>query len=211
MVAAFLFIHAWMEEMQRSKRRRIYSLEPNATISYTGFPHKYASHLLPALTKATSLISRGGNKEADIEKMVRFEVDMALALSATGFKWSRALKRKLEQRMINSNQLRQPPTGHSRFARMSKHQMLDHLLPPLPVPRPLLLTEETRPKRIWQRRSCNKMSRGEKEFSYSMRILRGILPGGNDMGVFELLSEVESYVVCLELQVNILKSLVGTP
>ncbi|XP_010913680.3 transcription factor bHLH146 [Elaeis guineensis] len=201
-----------MEEMQRSKRRRIYSLEPNATI-YTGFPHKYVSHLLPALTKATSLISCGGNNDVDIEKMLRFEVDMALVLSATGFKWSRALKRKLEQRM-NSNQLHQPPTGRSSIVRTtSKHQMLDHLLPPLPIPPPLVLTEETRPKRtIWQRRrSDDKQTRGEKEFTYRTRILRGILPGGNEMDLCELLSEVESYVVCLQLQVTILRSLVDTP
>ncbi|KAG1326910.1 transcription factor bHLH146 [Cocos nucifera] len=193
--------------MQRSKRRRIYSLEPNATI-YTGFPHKYVSHLLPALTKA---ISCGGKNDADIENMVSFEVDMALALSATGFKWSRALKRELEQRM-NSNQLHQPPTGRSSIVRMSKHQMLDHLLPPLPVPRPLVdLTHKSRPKRTWKRRSYGTKTRGEKEFSYRMRILRGILPGGNEMDLCELLSQVESYVVCLQLQVTILRSLVETP
>lgn len=194
--------------MQRSKRRRICSLEPNAII-YAGFPHKYVSHLLPALTKAMSC---GGKNDVDIEKMVRFEVDMALALSATGFKWSRALKRELEQRM-KSNQLHQPPTGHSSIVRMSKHQMLDHLLPPLPIPRPLVddPTHRTRPKRTWQRRSYDRKTGGEKEFSYRMRILSGILPGGNEMDLCELLSQVESYVVCLQLQVTILRSLVETP
>lgn len=208
-VATFLFHSAWMEDMDRSKRGRVYPLKPSAII-YAGFTHKYVSHLLTALTKATNLFSCGGNKDESMEKMVRFEVDMALVLSASGFKWSHALKNNLEQR-VSSNQLHQFAPCQSSILRVNKHKTLDHLRTPLSIPGPLVLTKSNGPKRRCQRRSYNKKTRGEKGFGCRIRILRRILPGGNEMGLCELLSEVESYVVCLQLQVNALKSLVETP
>ncbi|XP_010928677.1 transcription factor bHLH146 [Elaeis guineensis] len=199
-----------MEDMQRSNRGRVYSLKPNATI-YTGFAHKYVSHLLPALTKATNIFSCGGNKDENMEKMVRFEVDMALVLSASGFKWSHALKHKLEQRVSSNQLLHQFAPYQSSILRVNKHKTLvDHLRTPLSIPKPLVPTKANGPKRTCRRRSYNKKTRGEKEFGCRIRILRRILPGGNEMGLCELLSEVESYVICLQLQVNVLKSLVET-
>ncbi|KAG1364124.1 transcription factor bHLH146 [Cocos nucifera] len=195
-----------MKDMQRSKRGRVYPLKPNAIIC-TGFTHKFVSHLLPALTKAsTNLLS----KDENMEKMVRFEVDMALVLSATGFKWSHALKHKLEQR-VGSNQLHRFTPYQSSNSRVNKNETLDHLRTPLSIPTPLVPTKANGPKRTCRRRSYNKETRGEEEFGSRIGILRRILPGGNEMGLCELLSEVESYVICLQLQVNVLESLVETP
>ncbi|XP_038984007.1 transcription factor bHLH146-like isoform X2 [Phoenix dactylifera] len=198
-----------MGDMQRSKRGRVYPLKPNA-ITYTGFTHKYVSHLLSALAKATTLFSCEGNKDENMEKMVRFEADMALVLSAGGFKWSRALKRKLEK-SASSSQLHQLTTCQSSILRVNKRKTLDHRRTPLTIPRPPVPTKANWPKRTCRRGSYNKKTGGEREFGCRIRILRRILPGGNEMDLCELLSEVESYVVCLQLQVNILKSLVETP
>lgn len=49
---------------------------------------------------------------------------------------------------------------------------------------------------------------GDGELARCIRILQRILPSWGEMGVFELLSEVQSYLVCLQLQVGVLRSLV---
>ncbi|CAL9089478.1 unnamed protein product [Musa acuminata var. zebrina] len=190
---SFLFF-----EEKRSKRRRACSPEPNAVV-YAGFPCKYVGYLLPALARATS-----GAKEQNIEQVVRFQVDMALVLSATGFKWSRALKHKLE-RSDHIIELQRHPIADSID---SKLQLF--LPPTVVVPRPLSLSL-VRPKSLSRRSyisSSNNSVRGDDEFSRRMRALQRILPGGSEMRPRELLSEVKSYMVCLQLQVNILRTLV---
>ncbi|RRT72430.1 hypothetical protein B296_00014994 [Ensete ventricosum] len=190
-----------MEEKKRSKRRRrACSPEPNAVV-YAGFPYRYVDYLLPALARATS-----GAKEQKIQQVVRFQVDMALVLSATGFKWSRALRHKLE-RSDHRIELQRHPINDSVDSKLQ-------LLPPpttvVVVPRPLSLSL-VRPKSLSRRSylsSSNNRVRGDDEFSRRMRALRRILPGGSEMRPRELLSEVKSYMVCLQLQVNILRTLV---
>lgn len=100
-----------------SKRMRVYSLETNKLL-HLAFTRNYINHLVPALKKkmtindegsastssnATSRNGKDGNAER--EKMVRFEVDMAMALSAKEFAWSRALEANLlkEHETLSTN------------------------------------------------------------------------------------------------------------
>ncbi|ONK78882.1 uncharacterized protein A4U43_C01F550 [Asparagus officinalis] len=119
-----------MEEAQRSKRRRVYSFDPDA-ITYTN---------------SSQSTENEGNTHFDILK--RFEG------------------------------LQTFPAIH----------------------RPVIVARQ----RISEKGTVG----GEKELACCIRKLQKILPGGNDMGISELLSEVESYVVCLKLQVYVLRSLV---
>lgn len=194
-----------MEEKQRSKRRRVVlpSFEPNAA-AYAGFLCRYVGYLLPALAKATNkLLSHPLTEEQEMEHLVRFQVDMALVVSAGEFKWSRALKHKLER-------------GGNRSGGAGLHddcsgaaQKLHLFRTTSVVPRPLAVVVDGTRSTSAGRRSCDGSKlRGGDEFSRRMRTLRRILPGGREMDVSELLQEVKSYVVCLQLQVNVLRTLV---
>nr|XP_010914193.1 transcription factor bHLH146 [Elaeis guineensis] len=210
-----------MEEQQRSKRRRVYSVEPNA-LACANFSQKYISYLLPALLNVTSIGSSGRNKDNKIKKTIRFQVDMALVLSTGEFRWSHALRRKLEQgmdpRKIHNTAAFEPITI-STF----NVEMLGQFLACPGIPRPVdhvktqmnlkpnsKLNEAGRLRAIGRRQGDQRKEiRREEEIDDHIKILRMLLPGGNEMGLSELLSEVESYVVCLQLQVKILRSLVG--
>ncbi|CAA7048792.1 unnamed protein product [Microthlaspi erraticum] len=79
-----------MERQIINKKKRVFSLEPNNNPRAV-FTRKYTSHLVPALkklnmNKASSQIN---------PQTVKHEVDMALALSAQEFAWSRFLLQKL--------------------------------------------------------------------------------------------------------------------
>ncbi|WRX33593.1 hypothetical protein QQP08_026080 [Theobroma cacao] len=82
-------------EGHMSKRRRIYSQELRKIIQ-ANFARKYVKYLVPALTKISKEILSGESTNHEIEEIVRYEMDMALALSAEGFAWSHALKDKLQ-------------------------------------------------------------------------------------------------------------------
>ncbi|KAK1290708.1 Uncharacterized protein QJS10_CPB18g00173 [Acorus calamus] len=117
---------------------------------------------------------------------------MALAISADGFHWSTALKHKLMR-----GKAEQIQTSHGFVFVVEKLEGLAR--PPL-VPRPLIPNTNT---------DSNTIVGEDEELGSRIRTLRRLLPGGDEMGVCELFSEVQSYVVCLELQVGILRSLVG--
>ncbi|KAF8400272.1 hypothetical protein HHK36_013569 [Tetracentron sinense] len=225
---------AWMEG-QKSKRMRTYSFEPCAVLRAV-FPRKYVNHLLPALVKISSKrLSSDENDDYKREKIVRFEVDMALVLSAERFGWSRALKQKLE-RDLNVRNLGNAPTlkltstdlltYRSNGAFMVNEKVLEGILQYATIPSPMLPLDlpqipnskpnsekPRRSKRVQcRRRRIERNPEGgeEEQFSCRLKSLRMLLPGGNEMGEPELLSEMESYIVCLELQVSILRSLVDT-
>lgn len=193
-----------MEETFGSKRRRVYSFDPN-TIIYTAFSQKYLSFLLPALLR-----SANGHKITQIEKFVRFEVDMALVLSTGNFKWSRALKHELEEGK-KTNNLHVSLKCRSKFELNSHFCILkrfEHLQTFSAIPRPIVLVEAKRPGKASQGIMGRRTAGEEEELACRIRTLRRILPGGAEMDVHELLSEVESYVICLQLQVGVLRSLV---
>ncbi|XP_078438433.1 transcription factor bHLH146-like [Wolffia australiana] len=172
---------------------------PISTVLSAVFPSKYIAYLIPALFEVSASTRSGevGEEEA-VKRMVRFVVDMALAVSAeeleprfeTGFAWSRALKRELEQdpfyveeRLLDS--VCGQRNGSSAVRTLS------------PIFRPLSPDSQKM-----------KDSSGEDDdLHQSVRTLRRILPGGKRMGVSELICQLESYVACLELQVGILRCL----
>lgn len=194
-----------MDEAPASKRRRVLSFCPN-TVAYTTFSLKYVSFLLPALLKAAN-----ADKTVQIEKIVRYEVDMALVLSACEFKWSRALKQKLEGSKMAKNKLlsfecRSQIALGAHFGCLKRSGEHFKTLPV--IPRPIVVMKVTRPRKASHRYIKRRVARKDKQLAYRIRILRRILPGGGEMGVFELLSEVQSYLACLQLQVDVLRSLV---
>jgi len=190
-----------MVEALRSKRRRVYSFDPNTT-TYTTFSHKYLSYLLPALLRVAN-----GNRSALIEKIVRLEVDKALVSSTDEFKWSRALKQDLEEGN-KSNKLHISSQSRSEIDHFRILKRFGCLQAFTAIPRPIVIVEATRLRKAGQKSMKKRMTRGEGELACRIRILRRILPGGSEMSVFELLSELQSYVVCLQLQVGVLRSLV---
>ncbi|XP_072963575.1 transcription factor bHLH146 [Typha angustifolia] len=185
-----------MKETQGNKLNDHLNLfQPNA-----GFLHEYLSYLLPALSRVTVINSRRLTQGKEIEKTVRFEVDMALVLSTSGQKWSSCLKHKLEQGM---NPTKKPHDAHA-CQPTTTLSSISELSPFRPrLSRFPVSARATRPSR-----SSGRRIRREEELGDVVMSLRRMLPGGSEMALSELLAEVESYVVCLELQVNILKFLV---
>ncbi|KAK1323212.1 Uncharacterized protein QJS10_CPA02g01501 [Acorus calamus] len=185
-------------QRQISKRRRLSPFDPYAT-TRSSFLQKYVHYLLPALIDANdSKPPKIPNKYDETttnnkKKGIRFQVDMALALSADGFHWSTALKHKLMRGKDEQTQ-----TSHGLVFVVEKLEGLTR--PPL-VPRPLIPNNNNT--------DSNTIVGEDEELGCRIRTLRRLLPGGDEMGVCELFTEVESYVVCLELQVSILRSLVG--
>lgn len=225
-----------MEESRPSKLcKRVYSPDPHAALRAT-FSQNYINILIPALMKTSTNRSDDDTKEGnniEMEKRVKLQVDMALAASADGFTWSRALRQKLltEITMISSQQgpcIRQPKPYTSTLL-MSKHENEF----PNSFPKPLTLHgtiqnssnfelpaggcnyNRSKPVALKTQGAGGRKGSGkkneEKEVHSRLMTLRGIIPGGEDMGTSDLLSELESYVVCLKLQVHILRSLVDRP
>ncbi|XP_010438208.1 PREDICTED: uncharacterized protein At4g30180-like [Camelina sativa] len=149
-----------MERQIINKKKRVFSLEPNKNPSEV-FTRKYTSHLVPALKKLN--MNKNSSKQT-----VKHEVDMALALSAQEFAWSRFLLEKLSS---STN-----PTTTS--------------------------TSSSNQVRILER------SDKEGEIKEKLRELQKLLPGGEVMNVEEMLSEIGTYIKCLELQTIALKSIV---
>lgn len=111
-----------MEGSGSSKRMRVYCPEPNK-IAESMFARKYVNYIVPALMKMkqkssninsnTSSSSIGedmikeeeegkghknnSDEDANANKGIRYEVEMAMVVSAQGFAWSNALKLKLLQ------------------------------------------------------------------------------------------------------------------
>ncbi|KAJ0984206.1 hypothetical protein J5N97_002562 [Dioscorea zingiberensis] len=201
-----------MEEEPRRKRRRVCAIEPNELV-FSSFPHNYVSQLLPALLRVTGIASSKGNKDEDMEKTVRFEVDMALATSAGGFKWSNALKHTLEQQSMKNAKTKQCGSKiDERFDNKLKclFSSPKSLIPKLNVDSDEEQLGEHSDDKKKKKKKKKKMNKGSQEdLGCRMRKLRRIVPGGEEMNVCELLSEMESYVMCLQMQVYILKSLVA--
>ncbi|KAE8710362.1 hypothetical protein F3Y22_tig00110321pilonHSYRG00036 [Hibiscus syriacus] len=178
--------------------RRVYPTEPRK-IMQARFATKYLNYLLHALTnigkpELSSTLDCCVNKE--IDKMVRYEVDMALALSAEGFAWSHALKHRLRLNVNNNNH-----AGKSQ-SYLAHHD--DHRTK-MPVNHePATKKLKGNPKRSGTEAAV------EEEEEERLTYLRKLIPGGSgEMMVDDeiLLSELGSYVTCLELQVNVLRSM----
>ncbi|CAN6919246.1 hypothetical protein F2Q69_00033161 [Brassica cretica] len=80
-----------MERQIINKKKRVFSVEPNKIPPSEVFTRKYTSLLVPALKK----LNMNKNSSQVNQLTVKHEVDMALALSAQEFAWSRFLLQKL--------------------------------------------------------------------------------------------------------------------
>ncbi|XP_068648815.1 transcription factor bHLH146-like [Aristolochia californica] len=220
------------DDFQRGKRKRVYSVEPLATLRAT-FSQNYLNYLLPAMLKLGSFESFNADEGQEKYKLVKDQVDMALAVSARGFIWSHALKQKLK---INMNVETLHKSTRSSLLPVHKHnfsvfgekqlQLLSPISMPPAIPRPFFLSvshktcypaPSSQNSAIISKSTCRKNRRKrarerdeDEELGRRLATLRRILPGGNDMEVSKLFTEVKSYVVCLELQVHILRTLVDT-
>lgn len=190
-----------MEE-HMNKKRRIYSLEPRKTMQ-ASFARKYVNYLVPALTKISSTKEMSSSSsdrcfdDNERQKNVRHEVDMALALSAEGFAWSQALKDKLQLNIVNNN-ISSSTTDAANQANVTENAML--------------LKKPERAKGIIEMETGAVEEEGIESEEQMMRYVRNVFPGGKEMMVDDdtLLCELGSYISCLELQVNILRSMVET-
>ncbi|XP_043720186.1 transcription factor bHLH146 [Telopea speciosissima] len=218
-------------EGETSKRRRVYSFEPNTVLRVVFF-HKYVNYLLPALSKLSKKRSSDVNEDIEHEKMVRFEVDLALVLSAESFRWSHALKHKLSKekgvKEIQSSPITTFPNFISLLQTYKYYNggsiIIGENIKDGITPLPLLIrslipngggnskSSKKTKREEWRNRAKRSVKEVDDEeddkLKCRLKTLGKLLPGGNEMGVCELLSEVESYIVCLELQVSVLQSLV---
>ncbi|XP_054804578.1 transcription factor bHLH146 [Prosopis cineraria] len=174
-------------EGSAAKRRRVYSLEPNKIVEAV-FARKYLSYLVPALTKMKENTDYNKEEHSDsLKKGVKFEVDMAMVLSAQGSAWSNALKlsllREHNQYVINGGALSSSSSSSSSS-----------------TARKLMANCE-----YDQNLTAVTAEENEKEV---MRRLRRLVPGGEEISSDqEMLAELKSYVRCLQMQVNILQCL----
>ncbi|KAJ6863087.1 transcription factor bHLH146-like [Populus alba x Populus x berolinensis] len=192
-----------MEEQMSAKRRCVYPLEPSL-IGQTMFVRSYVSHLVPALTKIKTCRLEDDNYggDSELDESVRHEVDMALVMSTPGFAWSRALKSRLHK---NTN------AGRFHDSSIHHHASLKHVTSQKrvsPSPNGKLKIN----KRLKRARSKKKAAEQSEEEQIGSRLatLRSLLPGGSEMGVGELFSDMGSYITSLEMQVNILRCLVDS-
>uniref|UniRef100_A0A1J3EVX1 IBH1-like N-terminal domain-containing protein n=3 Tax=Noccaea caerulescens TaxID=107243 RepID=A0A1J3EVX1_NOCCA len=158
-----------MERQTMNKRQRVFSLQPNKNPNAV-FARRYASHVVPALKKININKPSSQVNHKSFEQTVKHEVDMAFALSAQEFAWSRFLQHKLLS---------------------SVHE------------------DSSESSKILER--SNYKQDGEEEggeIKNRLKELQKLLPGGEEMNMDEMLSEIGSYIVCLELQMIVLKSLV---
>ncbi|CAA6672189.1 unnamed protein product [Spirodela intermedia] len=190
-------------ETQRSKRRRVYSYEPPMQ-SIADFAHSYLAYLLPALLKIERMRSRRRIRVQEVEEAVKAEVNLALVAAAGGFAWSRALEQKLRHCTAR------PPSILS-LSREQKNSIDGGAaVPPSTSGACKCEPERAGASSSFSASEGKPLEGGNDELQDRMRILRRILPGGEALGLTELISGVNSYVVCLELQVDVLRSLVDT-
>ncbi|XP_019431521.1 PREDICTED: uncharacterized protein At4g30180-like isoform X3 [Lupinus angustifolius] len=188
-------------EAQSPKRRRVYSLEPNKVVQEV-FTRNYVRYLVPALVKIKESGSSEHNKHCDFHNVVKHEVGMAMVFSAQGFAWSDALKVKLLR-------------GHANVDKGSSLNICDQ---DVMVPMNLISSNSnpsSKSKYIdmpENKRNCLVGEENEDEVTNNkLTCLRRLIPGGEKMCNEQMVVELESYISCLQMQVNVLQCLAKTP
>ncbi|KAJ6673546.1 TRANSCRIPTION FACTOR IBH1-LIKE 1 [Salix viminalis] len=216
------------EQMISAKRRRVYPLEPDLA-GQTMFVRNYVNHLVPALTKIRTCRPSDGNcgRDSDqVDRSVRYEVDMAMAMSTPGFAWSRALKSRLDHKNTSADGRLHDPSIHRHASLKSlsmhgpgilerDHADHHHCSPNVTsqkkvAPNPNGMANMNRKSKRSRTRKEDPKQTEEEEFGSRLASLRSLMPGGNEMGVDELFSDMGSYITSLEMQVNILRCLVDS-
>ena len=204
-------------EGQPAKRRRVYSLEPNK-VEQAAFARNYMNYLVPALMKikerSTSSDQHSGYCDDNIQNVVKYEVDMAMVLSAQGFAWSNGLKVKLQSDDVHVNAAKstrflenEASEGSSKNNVYDKNEV---------VPMEYFSSNPS------SRSKCKDMSEMKRDLAREddkeaedinnqWKRLRRMIPGGEEMCDDEqMVSELESYISCLQMQVNALQFLCHT-
>ncbi|KAL5549240.1 hypothetical protein UlMin_004471 [Ulmus minor] len=194
---------------QVSKGMRVFSHQTNKLLHLV-FARNYVKYLLQALKKInvekriTSTLPDDRNSKEKFAKIVRFEVDMALVLSAKNFAWSRALEAKLQRNVVGlqvSSRLNHPFSFSCIVESRPK-------ISRNPTYNPFKIIK----KSSFESRSRKGQAKKGKEERFNSRLahLRRLLPGGCEMEDTKLLTELRSYIICLKLQVKLLHCLVET-
>ncbi|XP_004487949.1 transcription factor bHLH146-like [Cicer arietinum] len=178
-------------EGQKAKRRRVYSVEPNKVVQAT-FTRNYINYLAPTLMKIKEKSSiQDNNFCGDIQNVIKYEVDMAMVFSAQGYAWSNALKLKLQKgdsgegssKIYHQNEMGPLEKNCSKKEGNTKILVKNNLV------------EE------------NNIDEDDEIVNRQLMCLRKLIPGGEEMCQEQMVNELESYVSCLQMQVNILKCL----
>nr|WKE35205.1 basic helix-loop-helix family protein [Rosa persica] len=196
-------------------QKRVYSLQPNRWVRSSVFARRYVNYLLPALKKNKENEDFCNSDIHELEKIVGYQVNMAMVLSASThreFAWMRALEQQLQTNCLNGKSFLPPYPRVSKplsllqnpscSASYKKKKYCSSNMPS--AVRPHFRARTLAIKENAQKDEETEMISGK------LVSLRRLLPGGNEMIDDELLEEVGSYVTCLQLQVTILRCLVGS-
>jgi len=198
-------------EGQPAKRRRVYSLQPNKVEQAT-FARNYMNYLVPALMKIKERSPSEHSGHCDIQN-VKYEVDMAMVHSAQGFAWSNALSVKLQRDRVNADsdttrvgeKHKVGGEGSSRTCGQNGEMVPLKHFPSNPTLKPRN-----------KHKGMAEMTRGLREededevTNGQLKSLRMLIPGGEEMCSEQMVTELQSYVSCLQMQVNILQCLAET-
>ena len=159
------------------------------------FVQQYVSHLLPALKRLEA--EPAGQSDKIRENVIRFEVGMALALSARDSAWSHALKCKLLERNtdLSVQHTTQLLSKRGRVSKQGKDK--SKRWTPKNFGRSYvgkILHKQKLARKIEEKRALNSR----------MKILRKLTPGGNKMETNVLFEQLGNYIACLKTQVHIL-------
>ncbi|KAL2340295.1 hypothetical protein Fmac_008235 [Flemingia macrophylla] len=197
-------------EGQPAKRRRVYSLEPNR-VEQAVFARNYMNYLVPALMKIKERSSSQHSGHCDdIQNVVKYEVGMAMVYSAQGYAWSNALSVKLQRDRDNVGSDIKAGEGSSKLCGQNfddEMVALDHHFPSNPSSKS---SNKYKDMQEMKRGLREENSEEDEVVNGQMKSLRRLIPGGEEMCSEQMVTELQSYVSCLQMQVNILQCLAET-
>ncbi|XP_027918506.1 transcription factor bHLH146-like isoform X2 [Vigna unguiculata] len=193
-------------EGQVAKRRRVYSVEPNQIVQSI-FTRNYLNHLVPALVK----MKEKDRSHCDINRAVKYEVDMAMVLSAQGFAWSNGLKVKLQNDRVRVNAAKSSTFLENGAGEGSSSGCEDNEVVPMefssnPSSKPRC-KDMSEMKRDLAREDDDDDDDEDGDMEEQWKRLRRLIPGGEKMCDEQMAKELESYISCLQMQVNALQFL----
>ncbi|TKY54554.1 hypothetical protein E2542_SST18966 [Spatholobus suberectus] len=199
-------------EGQVAKRRRVYSVEPNQLVQSI-FTRNYLNHLVPALVKINEKSSIVDSSHCDMNNAVKYEVDMAMVLSAQGFAWSEGLKVKLQRGHVNaakSTSFLENEAGEGSSKVYDKNEVVPMEFSSNP-------SSKSQVEVLGSKSKCMEMSEVKRDLAREddedeninnqWKRLRRLIPGGEGMCDEQMAEELESYISCLQMQVNALQFL----
>ncbi|KAK7347742.1 hypothetical protein VNO80_22281 [Phaseolus coccineus] len=202
-------------EGQVAKRRRVYSVEPNQIVRSI-FTRNYLNHLVPALVKIKEKSSIEDSSHCDINNAVKYEVDMAMVLSAQGFAWSNGLKVKLQNDHFRVNAAKsstfldnEAGEGSSRACDKNEVVPMEFSSNPSLKSKVEALGRKSKCKELseMERDLAREDDNEDEDINKQLKRLRRLIPGGEEMCDEQMGKELESYISCLQMQVNALQFL----